>query len=248
MYSMDFFDLVNISERYMELLNPTSTEKILKLGKLLALRPESRIVDFGCGFGELLALWTERYGISGIGIDVREYACERARNKMKEKGISDRIEIVCGKGAEYPFEKNRFDAALCIGASFIWENYEPAIKAMKPAIKPRGKLVIGEPYWSKGTVPPEYAQKYHMVHYEHELLQIAQKEGFDFEYVVRANQDDWDNYEADNWYGLVHWLEENPAHPERQQVIDYLHQTQEEYLRYGREYMGWAIYVLTPVK
>jgi hypothetical protein len=32
---MDFFDLVNISERYMELLNPTSTEKILTIGRIL---------------------------------------------------------------------------------------------------------------------------------------------------------------------------------------------------------------------
>lgn len=40
---MDFFDLVNISERYMELVNPTSPEKIVKLGKYLRLEPKKRV-------------------------------------------------------------------------------------------------------------------------------------------------------------------------------------------------------------
>jgi hypothetical protein len=63
---------------------------------------------------------------------------------------------------------------------------------------------------------------------------------------VRASHDDWDTYEAGNWYGLSRLIEENPAHPERQDVIDHLHESQSEYFRYGREYFGWAIYLLTP--
>ena len=61
-----------------------------------------------------------------------------------------------------------------------------------------------------------------------------------------SRRDDWDRYEAGNWHGLVRWLEENPAHPERGTVIEHLHRVQDEYLAYGREYMGWAMYVLVP--
>jgi len=32
---MEFFDLKNISERYMELINPVTPEKILTIGKFL---------------------------------------------------------------------------------------------------------------------------------------------------------------------------------------------------------------------
>lgn len=49
---MDFFDHFNISERYMELLNPTSTAKVMTVGKMLGLKPGNRIIDFGCGFGK----------------------------------------------------------------------------------------------------------------------------------------------------------------------------------------------------
>lgn len=243
---MNFFDLVNISHKYMEIINPSSHEKILDIGKILGVNQKSRIIDFGCGYGEVLAVWAKNFGISGIGIEIREHACNRARNKMQEQGISERIEIVHGNGAEYQFEEHSFDFALCIGASFIWGGYRPTIQAIKEAIKADGKLVIGEPYWLKEDVPEEYAKQYHDVHSEYELLQITRGEGFDFEYVVRASYGDWDRYEAGNWYGLIRWIEENPDHPKRQEVIDYLHKIQEEYLKYGREYLGWAIYILTP--
>jgi len=31
---MDFFDLMSISHRYMEILNPSTSEKIIKLGNI----------------------------------------------------------------------------------------------------------------------------------------------------------------------------------------------------------------------
>ena len=245
---MEFFDLVNISERYMELVNPSTPEKVLTIGKFLALKEGSRVIDFGCGFGEVLALWAETFGISGIGIDIREHACDRARKKMVERGLDGRIEIVCANAAEYTFEEGSYDAAVCIGASFIWGGFGPTIQAMKKAINGRGKLAIGEPYWLKQPVPPGYAPGGQNIYTEYELLQIAHEQGFDVEYLVRASHDDWDRYESDNWYGLIRWIEENPDHPERQQVIDHLHQQQDEYLKYSREYLGWAMYVLNPIR
>ena len=70
------------------------------------------------------------------------------------------------------------------------------------------------------------------------------KEGFELEYLVRASINDWYRYEAGNWHGLVRWIEENPHHPDREVVVEHLRQSQDEYLRYGRQYLGWAVYVL----
>jgi SAM-dependent methyltransferase len=243
---MEFFDLVNISERYMELVNPSTPEKTIQFGKHLRLREGSRVIDYACGYAEALVLWAEHFGIAGVGVEVREHACERAREKVSARGLGDRIEIVCTKAAEYPLEEGAFDAATCIGASFVWGGYRPAIRAMRRAIRSGGRLGIGEPYWLKDRVPAEYAAQHADFHSEYELLHIAREEGFDFEYVVRSSHDDWDRYEADNWYGLIRWIEDNPDHPERGEVIAHLHGIQDEYLRYGREYLGWAMYVLAP--
>ena len=173
---MKFFDLVNISERYMDLINPSTPEKTLKIGDILGLKEGWRVVDCGCGFGEALALWAEEFGICGLGVDVREYACERARQKMAERGLVNRIEIVCANAAEYDYGGHSFDAAACIGASFIWKGFRPAIKALAALVPDGGKLAIGEPYWLTERVPPEYANKEHDMRTEHQLLQVARSD------------------------------------------------------------------------
>lgn len=244
---MNFLELFDISEKYLELLNPTSPEKVLEVGRVLGLSSRSRIIDFGCGNGEPLALWAEAYGISGVGIELREHACSRARDKIAARGFSERIEIVCGDAAQYQFPKHSYDAATCLGATFIWKGFQPAIAAMKRAIVPGGRLAVGEPYWLTSNVPPEYAQSGGF-HTEQELLRIVREEGFELEYIVRSSLDDWDRYECGNWYGLVRWLEDNPNHPERQDVVDRLRHSQDEYVRYEREYLGWAIWVLSPAQ
>jgi ubiquinone/menaquinone biosynthesis C-methylase UbiE len=240
---VDFFDLKNISERYMELVNPITAEKMLEIGRTVDLGENSRVIDFGCGFGEMLALWARNFRISGIGVDVREYACERARKKMEQQGLSDRIQIICSNAAEYRFQEHYFDVAACIGATFIWGGFRPAIRRMRDAPQPNGKIIVGESYWLKEPVPHEFAEK-QSVYREHELLEMIRQEKFDLEHLVRANHDDWDRYEAGNWKGLLSWLDENPEHPQRHEVIKHLRESQGEYLRYGREYMGWTMYVL----
>ncbi len=243
---MDFLKLMSISHQSMELLNPSTPEKIIKLGQMLRLKEGSRIIDFGCGCAEPLALWAENFGIVGIGIDISEDFCDRARKKLAAKGLSDRIEIVCCHGADYAFEEGAYDAATCIGATFIFGGYRETLQTLKRAMKSNGRLGIGEVYWRTDLVPPEYARKQSGTHSEPELLQVTRDEGFDLEYVVRASQDDWDRYYSDNWHGLVCWLKDNPAHPDRRQVLEHLHSDQEEYIRYMRPSMGWAMYALTP--
>jgi SAM-dependent methyltransferase len=243
---MNFLDLKDISERYLEIVNAVSPEKILTTGKMAGMAPGKTLIDFGCGFAEPLVLWAENFGISGVGIDIRQKAIERAQAKIVQRGLAERLQVVQGKGAEYRFEPNSFDFAACVGATFIWGGYKPALQALKHAIRPGGKLIVGEAYWLKDSVPPELAQSQTDFHSESWLLQTTWQEGLEVEYVVRASHDDWDTYEAGNWYGLLRWIEENPAHPERQEVIDFLHESQAEYFRYGREYFGWALYLLSP--
>ncbi len=242
---MNFLELKDIAERDLEIINPISAEKILAIGRMAGMAPGKTILDFGCGYAEPLTLWAKNYGVSGMGIDIRPKAIEHARLKIQQRGLSDRLQVIQGNGAAYQFEPGRYDYAACIGATFIWDSYQAALAAMKQAIRPAGKLLVGEVYWLKDTVPPDLAQSQTCFHSESKLLQITWEAGLEVEYVVRASHDDWDTYEAGNWYGLIRWIEENPQHPERQQAIDHLHESQTEYFRYGREYFGWAIYLLT---
>lgn len=245
---MEFFELMDISHKYLEILNPSSHEKILAVGDVLNLGVDSRVIDFGCGKGELLTFWAEQFGISGTGVDISQQFCEKARKKIRERKLDKHIKIVLANGSEYTSDE-RYDAGLCIGATFIWGGFRETVQALKKYVKPAGKLAIGEPYWLKGDIPQEYLDGSAPpgTLYEHEILQISNDEGYDIEYMVRSSLDDWDRYNAGNWRGLLRWINDNPDHPERKDILDRLRKNQDDYLRYEREYLGWAIYVLNPM-
>ena len=115
---MQFLDLKDISEQFMELVNPTTPEKIIKAGQMAGMKLGHKVIDFGCGYAEPLILWAKKFGISGVGIDIRPKACERAELKVARNELSHRIEIVCGDAAKYVYPAHSFDLATCIGATF----------------------------------------------------------------------------------------------------------------------------------
>jgi SAM-dependent methyltransferase len=242
---MEWYELYDVAERYIELLNPCSNEKVLEAGEVLGLGPQTRLIDYGCGYGEPLVLWAERFGISAVGIEFRPRAAAKARLKMIERGLDKQIEIIEGSGADYHLGDHTFDVASCMGASFIWNGYPQAIRAMKEAIKPNGKILIGEPYWIKETRVPKDLMEGFTIYYEPELLEMARAEGFTFEYLIRSSEEEWARYNAANWRGLVAWLKENANHPDYDQVRRWLDKEQDTYIRWWREYMSWALYILT---
>ena len=245
---MDDLDLYTIGERDIELVNPTSPEKIILVGKMLGMGPGKTVIDFGAGYAEPLIIWAEHFGISGVGVELREACCERARKKITARGLGARLKIVQADGSKYKL-KDTYDFAVCVGASFIWGGFGPTVRNLKKAVRPGGKIAVGEPYWNSLPAPKAYVKRMgdYKIYTEQELVELARKEDYDFEYIVRSNLDDWDRYETGNWYGHQKWLEENPHHPDRKQVIDWLHKNQEEYLRWGRQYLGWAVYLMRPL-
>jgi ubiquinone/menaquinone biosynthesis C-methylase UbiE len=239
---------MSISHRYMELLDPTSPEKIIRLGKLLKLKKGSRVIDFGCGCAESLTLWAEEFGITGVGVDISRDFCDRAKDKLAKRGLSGQIEIVCSPGSDYAIEEGAFDAATCIGATFVFGGFQQTIKALKRTVNKNGRLGIGETHWLCNQVPPHYAQQQTSTYTEPELAQFTRNEGFELEYIIRSSRDDWDRYVSDSWYGLIRWLEENPNHPDYEQVFKFFRADQDDYLQFQSQCMGWALYCLAPLK
>ena len=136
---MQFLDLKDISEQFMELVNPTTPEKIIKAGEMAGMKLGHKVIDFGCGYAEPLILWAKKYRISGVGIDIRPKACERAALKVARNELSQRIEIVCGDAAKYVYTAHSFDLAASVGSTFIWGTFGEAVHAMKEAIQAAGK-------------------------------------------------------------------------------------------------------------
>ncbi|WOF17113.1 methyltransferase domain-containing protein [Methanoplanus sp. FWC-SCC4] len=246
---MDFRDLVSISQGELSIMNPCSIEKALYMGEISGLSDGSKVIDFGCGNGTVLALWGENFGTSGVGIEMREDACQTASATIEELGLSEKISIFFADASEYEKEKDEYyDVALSLGSSQIWGGFEGTLNALSGFITGKGSIIIGERYWKKDGVAPEFCRQWSEILTEYEILQIIRDSGFDLKSVVRADENDWDIYESGIWRNCIEWLldENNQKSQDYDEVLSYYRRVQEEYIAYGREYVGWAMYLITP--
>lgn len=243
---MEFTEIVTISQGSLAIMNPTTPEKIRRIGSAAGLDPDSRVIEFGCGNGTVLALWAEEFGISGTGIEIREAACRQAEAMLVKRGLEESIRILCTDALTFSHETGSCDLAVCLGASFIWGGIGPALDALDEAVHENGKILIADRYWKSERLPPEFAREWPEIPTEFELLGLFRERGYDLACVIRASDDDWDRYESGIWQNCLAWLSENPEHPGSGEIEEYLRSIQDEYIAFGREYMGWGMYLLVP--
>ncbi|MBP2133340.1 SAM-dependent methyltransferase [Methanomicrobium sp. W14] len=247
---MEFRDIVSVSQGPLSIMNPLSPEKAVYIGEIAGMSEGMSVIDFGCGNGTLLGMWGETFGISGTGIDIREDACRNACNAIEELGLSDKISIFFADASDYEKEEGElYDFAVALGASQIWGGIEETLTVLSGFIKDTGSIIIGDRYWKKDTVAPEFCRQWQEIMTEYEILQIIRGKGFDLKSVVRADDNDWDVYESGIWRNCIDWLMgcKDKSSPDYEEILSYFRRVQEEYLAYGREYIGWAMYLIKPL-
>jgi len=246
---MKFREIVSVSQGPLSIMNPLSPEKAAYMGEIAGMSEETSVIDFGCGNGTLLGILGNSFGISGVGIDIREDACHTACMTIDELGLSEKISIFFADASEYERDEEEiYDIAVALGSSQIWGGFEESLDALSGFIKEKGSIIIGERYWKKDSVAPEFCRQWPEILTEYEILQIIRDRGYDLKSVIRADCDDWDIYESGIWRNCQDWLsnEENINNSGYKDVLSYFRRIQEEYLAYGREYVGWAMYLIVP--
>ncbi|HUE28135.1 MAG TPA: cyclopropane-fatty-acyl-phospholipid synthase family protein [Solirubrobacteraceae bacterium] len=74
----------------------------------LRLVPGERLLDIGCGWGSLLLHAAARHGVRGVGVTLSASQAELARERVREQGLSDVVEIRIADYREIsdgPFDK-----------------------------------------------------------------------------------------------------------------------------------------------
>jgi hypothetical protein len=61
--------------------------------------------------------------------------------------------------------------------------------------------------------------------------------------LVASSEDDWDTYESLHWRALEGWLAANGDDPDAPRIRELHERYRDEYLSWGRELLGWAIFV-----
>jgi len=229
-----------VAERDHDLQNPTNPGKIRLLGDRLRLGPGSRVLDMACGKAGPALLLASSFGCRVIGVErAPEFAAD-ARRRVAESGFDDLIEIVEGDAEAYPFEPGAFDAALCLGASFVWDGLEGTLAALASAVRPGGHVVVGEPFWHMWPLPEGIDDLGYLP--LRETVSRFEAARLALVTVIASSADDWDTYESLHWRALEEWLAANPEDPDAPMIRARYEHHRDEYLRFQRALLGWAIF------
>ena len=233
-----------VVEADLELQNPTSPEKILELGRRLGLGPASRVLDMGSGRCGPALLLASEFGCSLTCVERAPEFTTAARRRIADAGLADRIEVVEADGATFDPEPEAFDAALCLGATFIYGGLPETLEALKAAVPARALVAVGEPYWRVWPLPegfePEADEDFVPLT---ETVERAEATGVETVGLIASSEDDWDRYESLRWAALTEWLAENPGHPDAEEFRVRGQRKRERYLSWRRDLLGWAIFV-----
>ena len=94
-------------------LEEAQEAKVELVCKKLALREGERVLDVGCGWGSFVIHAASRHGVRAVGITLAERQAELARERVREAGVADRVEI---RVADYrEVSDGPFDAIASIG-------------------------------------------------------------------------------------------------------------------------------------
>ncbi len=225
----------------LTLMNPTTPDRVLAAARLAGVSADDLVLDLGCGNGTVLALLAAAFGCRGLGIDCRPEAVLAARASVLSQGLEDRVAFRCDDVANLSEPVGGATVALCLGAASAFGGIEGAVSSLLASLDGDGRAVLGERYWRTERVPPEFARDFADCVTEFELLGIVREHGFSLAGVIRSGEAEFDAYEGAIWAACRRALERDPADDE---VRAYLSGIQDEYLGYGREYVGWAMYVL----
>lgn len=242
---LDRWKFFDITHKNHVVCNPMSTVKIDEMIELLKLDPGSWVLDIACGKGETLTRIAERYSICGVGVDLSPFFVEDARQKLIRQVPQARIEILNIDGAEYQADR-LFHLSMCIGASWIYQGHRGTLRALKSMTRPTGLILVGEPFWIKepeeayldatGETRDDFG-----THYGNVIA--GQEEGLAPLYTIASNLDDWDRYETLQWYSAEKFAEENKNDPDVPEILARVNRNLTNYLRWGRETIGWALYL-----
>jgi SAM-dependent methyltransferase len=244
---MDTWKFYDITHREHAICNPTSEEKLGRLVELLRLPADARVVDIACGKGEFLTRLAEAYGVCCVGIDLSPFFVAEAERRLGARAPGAHVVFRQMNGADFePDEPHSFTVASCIGASWVYGGHAGTLDALTRMVVSGGWVVAGEPYWLQEP-PEEYIQACGVaraaIGTHAGNVEVGEQRGLDLVHTFVSNKDDWDRYEGLQWYAAVEYARSRPDDPDLPELLRRVAKEREAYLRWGRDTLGWAIYV-----
>lgn len=244
---MDIWKFYDITHREHVVCNPTSEDKVSRLVGLLRLARGAPVVDIASGKGEFLIRLVEAYDVRGVGVDISPFFIADAERRLAARVPGAEVTFLQMDGADFkPDKPESFALASCIGAGWVFGGHARTLDALADMVTPGGWVVVGEAFWLK-----EPADEYLEASGDtaeafgtHEgNARAGEERGLELVHTFVSSRDDWDTYEGLQWYATAEYARAHPDDPDLTELTTRVARQRATYLKWGRDTLGWAIYV-----
>jgi ubiquinone/menaquinone biosynthesis C-methylase UbiE len=229
-------NLLNKIEDNQYLISMVPVEEILRLGYELGLNENSKVLDLCCGYAAVLKVWSEVFGISGIGVDICTGFIHTGKKRLKESDI-DNIKLVHKDVTKYN-DDIKYDIVIC---SETIESIENTFKLGEKFLKKGGTLLYQKVFSTIEDVPKELDEFDCGVYSIFKLNKIFNDLGYYITHLATGTESDWNRYYTWSVRRNIDNLRKQPNDIERKERVDewnYMH------FKYRMPYENQALFGL----
>ena len=243
---MDKWKFYAVTHRDHVIMNPLSSEALDEVLNLASIPANARVLDIGCGKGELLIRLARLGTKTGIGVELSPYTAREGRERVRSLAPKANITIVEEDGATFAAQAESFDVTTCLGASWIFGGHRGTLHALARWTRPGGLVLVAEPFW-RIPPPPEYlaSQQLRSDEFGSHASNVTDgvAEGLIPLFARAAEATEWDRYEGLQWHAAEEWAGQNPCDPDRVEILRKMRENRDAFLRWGREALGDGLYL-----
>jgi cyclopropane fatty-acyl-phospholipid synthase-like methyltransferase len=234
---MDYQSIVRKCEDNAYLISMVPVEELIRFGYSIGLNESSRVLDLCCGYGTVLKIWSEAFGITGVGVDLCDDFLSIGRERLKQAGI-DKIDLKLDDVTVYA-DTIKYDVVIC---SETKGTIAETLALGEKFLKDHGILAYQKLY-SKVQIPPQ-----ELVDFDYEVLPLSElykefkKLGYYITNMASDSDSSWEHYII-TWSGKrdIEDLRKNPDNIGLENWIDKWYRM---YFDYRRQYEGQALFGL----
>lgn len=243
---MDRARFSRIAHAFLPVAAPLDRDTLHEVLDRIPLAAGSSVLDVGCGRGAILVDLLARHGLRGTGVDRDPEVLATARTAAEARGCADRLTLIEAPALEVAFD-TPFDLTLCIGSSHALGGHRTALEHLARWTRPGGHALWGEGFWRKDPEPAyldAIGGSMDELSTHHDNVTAARARGWSVVWSAVTSDAGWDRYEGLYRLAMARHLAEHPDDPEVEEFRNHSERWYDTYLRWGRDTMGFALYLL----
>jgi arsenite methyltransferase len=124
--------------------HPGGLQLTERLGGLLDLGPDRRVLDVAAGRGTSALALARRFGCQVTCVDFAPSNLRHARAAAEQAGLTALVDVVAGDAEALPFDDASFDAIICECALCTFPNKTTAAAEFARVLRPGGRIGLSD--------------------------------------------------------------------------------------------------------